>query len=178
LPVLGLHTTMLGIGDLPRSMPIVNTYEKIQRAFPGAQSPAQVVFKAPDVESPAAQAAIAKLKRLAPASGQAHEPIETSLNPARTVARIQVPLIGTGQDRASMQALATLRTKLLPASIGRVPGSSYAVTGETAGTHDFNTVIKDRFPLVFAFVLGLAFLLLLITFRSLVIPLTSIGLNL
>ena len=52
------------------------------------------------------------------------------------------------------------------------------MTGETAGTHDFNTRIKHSFPLVFAFVLGLAFLLLLITFRSVVIPLTSIVLNL
>ena len=52
------------------------------------------------------------------------------------------------------------------------------MTGETAGTADFNERIKQTFPLVFAFVLGLAFLLLLVTFRSLVIPLTSIALNL
>src|SRR5262249_10616843 len=95
-----------------------------------------------------------------------------------TVARIQVPLVGGGADNRSMAALATLRSRVLPASIGRVPGASWAVTGETAGTHDFNSTVKHRFPVVFAFVLGLAFLLLLITFRSLVIPLTSIALNL
>ncbi len=67
---------------------------------------------------------------------------------------------------------------MLPASIGQLPGAVYAVTGETAGTHDFNTRIKQTFPLVFAFVLGLAFLLMLITFRSLIIPITSIVLNL
>jgi uncharacterized membrane protein YdfJ with MMPL/SSD domain len=64
------------------------------------------------------------------------------------------------------------------ATIGHVPGATYAVGGETAGTHDFNSTIKHSFPLVFAFVLGLAFLLLLVTFRSIVIPLTSIALNL
>jgi uncharacterized membrane protein YdfJ with MMPL/SSD domain len=89
-----------------------------------------------------------------------------------------VPLVGTGQDAASMAALQTLRSSVLPASIGRVPGATYAVTGQTAGTHDFNNQIKSSFPLVFTFVLGLAFLLLLVTFRSLVIPLTSIVLNL
>jgi RND superfamily putative drug exporter len=77
-----------------------------------------------------------------------------------------------------MDALRTLRSAVLPASIGRLPGASYAVTGETAGTVDFNNRIGARFPFVFAFVLGLAFLLLLVTFRSLVIPLTSVLLNL
>jgi RND superfamily putative drug exporter len=178
LPTTGLHTTLLGVGDLPRSIPIVKTYEKIQRAFPGAQVPAQVIFRSPDVASPAARAAIAGLEREALASGRAREPIEVSLNAARTVARIEVPLVGKGQDRASMAALATLRSAVAPATIGRVPGASWAVMGETAGTHDFNAQIKRTFPLVFAFVLGLAFLLLLATFRSLVIPLTSIALNL
>jgi RND superfamily putative drug exporter len=166
------------VGDLPKSIPIVRTYEKIQRAFPGAQTPAQVVFRSADVDSPAARTAIANLKRDALASGQAREPIQTTVNAARTVARIEVPLVGSGQDGASMAALNTLRSTVLPASIGRVPGASWAVTGETAGTHDFNSQIKHTFPLVFAFVLGLAFLLLLATFRSLVIPLTSIVLNL
>jgi RND superfamily putative drug exporter len=178
LPVLGLHTTMLGVGDLPRSIPIVATYEKVQKAFPGAQTPAQVIFKGADVTSPAAQAQIARLKQMALASGQAREPIQTNVNASHTVARIQVPLVGRGDDNRSMAALTTLRSRLLPSSIGRVPGASWAVTGETAGTHDFNSTVKHRFPVVFAFVLGLAFLLLLITFRSLVIPLTSIALNL
>jgi RND superfamily putative drug exporter len=178
LPTTGLHTTLLGVGDLPESIPIVRTYEQIQKAFPGAQTPAQVVFRSPDVDSPAARTAIANLKREALASGQAREPIQTTVNAARTVARIEVPLVGSGQDGASMTALNTLRSSLLSASLGRVPGASWAVTGETAGTHDFNSQIKHTFPLVFAFVLGLAFLLLLATFRSLVIPLTSIVLNL
>jgi RND superfamily putative drug exporter len=59
-----------------------------------------------------------------------------------------------------------------------VPELSYAVTGETAGTHDFNEQMKLRMPWVLAFVLGLAFVLLLATFRSVVIPLTAIALNL
>ena len=60
----------------------------------------------------------------------------------------------------------------------RSANATYAVTGETAGTHDFNQTMKARFPLVFVFVLGLAFLLLLLTFRSIVVPITAIVLNL
>jgi uncharacterized membrane protein YdfJ with MMPL/SSD domain len=77
-----------------------------------------------------------------------------------------------------MRALHVLRSELLPSTLGRLSGVSYAVTGEAAGTNDFNETLKSHAPLVFGFVLGLAFLLLLITFGSLVIPLTSIVLNL
>jgi len=178
LPLLRMHTTMIGPSDMPRSIPVIQTYEKIQKAFPGAQMPAQVVLKAPNVDSPQTRSAIAELERLALESGQAKEPFETQVNANHRVARIQVPLVGTGQDAASMAALQTLRSRVLPASIGRLPGATYAVTGQTAGTHDFNSQIKNSFPLVFTFVLGLAFLLLLVTFRSLMIPLTSIVLNL
>jgi RND superfamily putative drug exporter len=178
VPMLGMHTTMLGPSDMPRSIPVIKTYQRIQKAFPGAQMPAQVVLEAANVESPKVRGAISRLERLALESGQAKEPFETQVNANHTVARIQVPLVGTGQDTASMAALQTLRSKILPASIGRLPGATYAVAGETAGTEDFNSAIKHSFPLVFTFVLGLAFLLLLVTFRSLVIPLTSIVLNL
>src|SRR5581483_8578660 len=178
LPTLGLHTTLLGVSDLPRSIPVVRTYEKIQKDFPGSQMPAVVVLRTHDVASARSQAAIAKLKRLALASGQAKQPIQVTFNRDHTAAQIRVPLVGKGSDTASMAALATLRDKVLPASIGHLPGAQFAVTGQTAGTHDFNAQMKHSFPVVFAFVLGLAFLLLLMTFRSLVIPLTSIVLNL
>ena len=59
-----------------------------------------------------------------------------------------------------------------------VDTAQYAVSGETAATHDFNEQMKSRMPWVLAFVLGLAFVLLLATFRSVVIPLTAIALNL
>jgi RND superfamily putative drug exporter len=178
LPTLGLHTTLLGPGDLPKSVPLVNNYDRIQKAFPGTEVPAVVAVRGTHLDSPRARAVFAQFKRAALASGQVKSPIEVSFNRARTTARLLVPLVGNGSDTASMKALETLRNRLLPESIARIRGSTVAVTGQTAGTHDFNSLIKGRFPLVFGFVLGLAFLLLLVTFRSLVIPLTSIVLNL
>ena len=67
---------------------------------------------------------------------------------------------------------------MIPATIGRVDGAKAHVTGMTAGSRDFNDSMKSHAPLVFAFVLGLAFVLLLVTFRSIVIPLKAIVLNL
>ncbi|HEX6115473.1 MAG TPA: MMPL family transporter, partial [Solirubrobacterales bacterium] len=62
--------------------------------------------------------------------------------------------------------------------VGLEPGLEANVTGYTAGSEDFNELMESRVPVVFAFVLGLAFLLLLVTFRSIVIPLKAILLNL
>jgi RND superfamily putative drug exporter len=71
-----------------------------------------------------------------------------------------------------------LRTQALPATLGHVPGISYSVTGLTAGNHDFDAQLAKTLPWVFTFVLGLAFLLLMATFRSVYIPALSIVLNL
>jgi uncharacterized membrane protein YdfJ with MMPL/SSD domain len=178
LPTLGLHTTLLGPGDLPHSIPVVRNYEKIQKAFPGSQTPAVVVIRGHNLESPRAHAAIARFERLALASGQIDRPIQVTYHRDHDGVQILAPLVGSGSDNASFNALDALRNRILPASIGHLPRATFAVTGQTAGTYDFNTLIKSRFPLVFAFVLGLAFLVLLVTFRSLTIPLTSIVLNL
>ena len=178
LPLLSIHTKLPGFADLPRSIPVVRTYSQIQKAFPGTPAPAVVAVKAADVDTPAIRSALAALRRQALASGAALAPITTTVNPAHTVARVELPLPGNSEDAASAHALLALRSHVLPATLGRVPGVGFAVTGETAGNTDLNHTIKSRFPLVFAFVLGLAFLLLLLTFRSVVVPLTAIALNL
>ncbi len=178
LPVFSIHTKLLSFTDLPKSLKIVRSYEAIQAAFPGAQSPAQVVVKAPDVTTPAFRTAFEDLRRSALATGRMREPIKMFANPDHTVARIEIPLAGTGDNAVSVAALKTLRRQVLPAFVAHVPGADAAVTGETAGTHDFNQTMKQRAPIVFAFVLGLAFLLLLLTFRSIVIPIKAIILNL
>jgi len=175
LPVFGIHTKLVGLNDLPHSLRIVRTYEAIQHAFPGASTPADVVVTAPDVTAPRVQRALAGLRRDALASGVMKKPIRTYVNPSRTVAKVEIPLVGKGNDAASTHALSVLRKQVVPASL---PGMHAAVTGETAGDVDFNATNRSRAPIVFAFVLVLAFVLLLLTFRSLVIPLEAIVLNL
>jgi RND superfamily putative drug exporter len=91
---------------------------------------------------------------------------------------VSVPLAGSGTDSTSSRALDALRDKLVPATLGTVAGVRADVGGITAETRDFNNSLKSHLPYVFAFVLGAAFLLLLVTFRSLVIPIKAILLNL
>ncbi|MES1246560.1 MAG: MMPL family transporter [Actinomycetota bacterium] len=179
LPVFRMHTKLLSFADLPRKLPIIQTYLKIQQEFPGSPAPAHVVVRGTDVTSPQFRRAFAQLEQRALATGQVHQPVEVAVNPAKTVARIDMPLIGNGVDSTSYHALGVLRDDVIPPVLATLPpGTQEAVTGDTAGSFDFNQTMKHRFPYVFAFVLGLAFLLLLLTFRSIVIPIKAIVLNL
>ncbi|MGZ4384950.1 MAG: MMPL family transporter, partial [Gaiellaceae bacterium] len=178
LPAFGMRTANPGFDSFPSSLPVVKAYKQIEQAFPGTPSPAEVVVRAPDVDAPAVRRAMTELKRRALASGQMHAPIQVVRNRARTVARIDVPLAGSGADATSYAALGTLRSRLIPATVGSLPGVQVAVTGDTASSYDFSHTMSVRTPLVVAFVLAVVFVLLLLTFRSLVVPLTAIALNL
>jgi len=100
------------------------------------------------------------------------------VNPAHTVARVDIPLVGKGTDATSKAALRKLRNDILPGTIGTVKGAEYAVTGPTANSADENALLKRKAPIVFGFVLLFAFALLLVSFRSVVIALKAIVLNL
>jgi RND superfamily putative drug exporter len=167
LPATSLRTKLPGFSDLPRGLAIVQTYRQMQSAFPGASSPATVVVQAADVRAPRVQKEIARLRSRALASGVAKTPIRTTINPAHTVETIDIPLVGSGQDAAAVHAVHVLRNL-----------TDWPVTGETAGDVDFTADMHSHIPIVFAFVLGLAFLLLLLTFRSIVIPIKAIAMNL
>ena len=177
-PILSMHTKLPSFTDMPKELPIVQTYKAVIAAFPGAPTPAEVVVRAPDVRSTGVATALRRLERQAVATGQMYEPIVRTYSRDNTVVEMQIPIAGNGDDARSLAALETLRADVLPGVFGGVASVDYAVTGETAGTHDFNEQMKSRMPWVLAFVLGLAFLLLLATFRSIVIPLTAIVLNL
>lgn len=176
-PVLHMHTADSGTEAIPRSLAIMKVYDKMQAAFPGGEIPAGVVLKADDVTSPKITAAVAQLKRDALRTGQVKEPITQSISADKTVLDVSLPIVGTGTDNASNDALATLRDDVVPQFEKRAGVDAY-VTGMTAGSKDFNDLMKARWPIVFGFVLTLAFLLLLMTFRSVVIPLKAIVLNL
>ena len=178
LPALSMHTKLPNLTDLPHDLAIVRTYDRLQRAFPGSQTPAVVVVKAANVDTPQMRRAYNLFRQRALASGQLFAPFTVSMNPDKTVARIDFAIAGNGDNKASFAALHTLRDEVIPPIAETLPGIEVAVTGVTAGTYDFNHQMLARLPWVFLFVLGLAFSLLLVTFRSLVIAMTAVVLNL
>ena len=175
IPALSMHTVNPGVAGLPRDLKVMQTYDRIQAAFPGGPLPATVVVKADDVTKPQIQSEIKAMTDKAIASGQMSGPITTRTAPNKTVEVVNIPMQGDGTDKASETALATLRNQVIPATMHT---GEVNVTGMTAGSKDFNDTMKSHLPFVFAFVLGLAFILLLVTFRSVVVPLKAIVLNL
>jgi putative drug exporter of the RND superfamily len=168
--------------DLPSNLPIVQTLALIQRDFPGGPAPAQVVVTGPGVQSAAMTRGLAELRADASAGGPIHAPITTLTVDAGRGLLVSVPLAGANSanndgSRAT-QALLALRDQILPATLGHVRGISFAVTGDTANSYDYSATLRSAAPLVFGIVAALAFVLLLVAFRSVTIPLVSIGLNL
>jgi len=179
VPVLSLHLEDPGIHELPSSVPVVRNLIDISNAFPGGPEPAEVVVTGSDLGGKGVSEAVAALRgQVAATHGAIREPITTAMFGNDQVLVVSVPLAGSGTDATSNAALAALRGQALPATLGKVPGISYSVAGVTAGNHDFDAQLSKTIPWVFAFVLGLAFLLLMTTFRSVYIPALSIGLNL
>jgi RND superfamily putative drug exporter len=176
IPAFAMNTATTGVDDI--AIPEVQPLKKFDDAFPGGNSPALVAIKADDVRTEPVQEAIVALKQQALASGQMKGPIEVEASRDSTVAEISIPLAGTGTDAASQEALATLREDVVPNTVGQVDGVEYAVGGPTAADKDWESKMVTTAPLVVGFVLIFAFLILLASFRSVIVAVKAIVLNL
>ncbi|GAQ66312.1 MMPL family transporter [Streptomyces scabiei] len=178
-PAVGMKTQNLTLDqEFGDSLPIVQTYNRVNEAFPGGSEPAEVVVKAKDINAPEVRGALADFKKEAVASGASRGPVEIKVHDAQNVAFVYVPLVGgSDQDRAGA-SLDRLRDEVRPATLGRVDGVEAPITGQVAGNKDFNDQLTGAVVPVFAFVVVFAFLLMLLSFRSLTIAVTSIVLNL
>jgi RND superfamily putative drug exporter len=181
-PAVGLRLGNAPNGGFPASLPIVGTLSQIQRAFPGSPAPAEVVVTArtrAELTGPAVRAALTTLRAdAASGAGPIRGAVTASLVADGRALVVEIPLAGNGTDPGSGPALVALRNRILPETLGRAGGVSYAVTGAIAAGHDDIAALDSRTPLVFAVVAVLAMVLLLIAFRSLPIALISVGLNL
>ncbi|WDZ82376.1 MMPL family transporter [Micromonospora cathayae] len=181
-PALHLHPQDAAVVDsLPRSVPTVDAAIRMHEEFPGAATPARVVVWSgaadPVGDRPDVAEALAALRARVAADRAGLAGPVTVAEVDRAVV-VRVPLAGTGTDPASNRALRQLRDEVLPATLGQVDGIRYAVMGRTAFAYDFTERMTGRAPLVVGAVLLLAFVLLALTFRGLVVPLVSIALNL
>ena len=121
VPAYQLQTAQPSIDTYPQKFLV--TYNRLKAAFPGTENSAQVVIKAPNVETVAVQEAIGQLKWRAIASGVMNEPIDVDVNAAKTVAVVNIPIEGSGTDATSNQALAALRDEIIPPTLGTLPAA-------------------------------------------------------
>ncbi|NUL14016.1 MMPL family transporter [Streptomyces lunaelactis] len=166
-PALGMKTESLGMEkQFGSDASLSVAYKKVTEAFPGGPEPARVVVKADDIDSERMRGALARF-----------DPSDVTVHQAKNVAEIEVVLAGNGNDSRSKDALADLRDKRVPAAFGGT-GAQVFVGGELAESVDFNDQLKRGIVPVFAFITAVTFLLMLFCFRSYVIAVTSILLNL
>ncbi|MQY16252.1 hypothetical protein SRB5_64500 [Streptomyces sp. RB5] len=179
LPALGMNTANLTLDqEFGDSMPIVDTYNRVNDAFPGGSDPAQVVVRADDISSPEVKRAIGDFKRQALERGASKGPIDIVVHDKENIATIDVPLVGGSDEDKAEQSLVLLRDEIRPDTLGKVSGLDAPISGQVAASKDFNDKLVGAVVPVFAFVVVFAFVLMLMCFRSLTIAVTSILLNL
>ncbi|MGB2712484.1 MAG: MMPL family transporter [Conexibacter sp.] len=178
IPALNMNIAVTSVDDLPQDLAVIQTYNRLRAAFPAEGVTVDVVVKADDVRRGAAAAGIASLRREAQQATNVLPGTDVEFDRDDTVALVSIPTSGDGNDEESTAALDDIRDRVIPATIGNVEGVTVDVTGSAAQSNDFRDLLVARLPLIFAFVFALAFLLLLFTFRSIVIPIKAILLNL
>ena len=177
-PLLGMRTEKLSLDkQLPAGAALVQTYHDITAAFPGGPTPAQIVVTADDVQAGPVRQALADFTSAALRTGLMNQPIQTTPYPAQHVVVVTVPLAGGGSDDTSLRALRTLRSTVIPETLSTVAGVHAYVAGDLAFSTDFNDRLRHGIVPVLVYVLGMAFLLMLYSFRSLTIAAVSILLN-
>jgi RND superfamily putative drug exporter len=181
-PAIGMKLRFPGIEDLPRTTPAMQAYDRLTAAYPSNGTNHVVAVTAPAAEAGAVKAALASLAR-STEGNRLFAPLETtgpdidqSASKTVTVLNVATPF-ATRSDEA-VDSLHELRQRLAPAALDGIPGVKYAVAGGVAENEDYAKHVWQTLPLVAGFVLVLTFLVMAWTFRSVVVALTSIGLNL
>jgi putative drug exporter of the RND superfamily len=146
---------------------------------PGTDNPGSVTTKtgAPTPPSPAGKAAIEKLRGAITGVSGVAAVAPAKFNPAGEVATISVYPTSSPQAYATTQLVSQLRDKTIP-PVESSTGMHVYVGGVTAGAVDFAAVLGKKLPLFIGVVVLLSALLLMIVFRSLVIPLQAAFMNL
>ncbi|MEU8287330.1 MMPL family transporter [Micromonospora sp. NPDC048905] len=181
-PALGMKLKFPGSEDLPRTTPAMQAYDRLTAAFPSNGTNHVVAVKAPAEQADRVHAALTDLATraagdplFAPADADGPK-IEVSAD--RRVSVLDVATPYTSRDDRSVQSLDKLRGDLVPAELRGIPGIEYAVGGGVAENVDYAAHVRDKLPLVMGFVLVLTFLVMVFTFRSVVVAASSIALNL
>ncbi|WP_432253443.1 MMPL family transporter [Streptomyces sp. HNM1019] len=179
VPAVGMNTANLTLDqEFGDRLPVVNAYNHIDEAFPGGSDPARVVVKADDIDAAPVRDALARFRTEAVAKGASKGPVEVTVHREQNLAVVEVPLIGGSDEGRAEKSLEVLRNEVRPATLGAVDGVDAPIGGSTASSKDFNDKLGSAVAPVFAFVVVFAFLLMLMSFRSLTIAVTSIVLNL
>ena len=181
-PALSMKLKFPGTEDLPRTTAAMQAYDRLTASYPSNGTNHLVVVQAPAASAGAVRTALTELAR-STQGDQLFAPLEQTgpdieVSPDRTVSVLSVATPFTSRSDEAADSLHRLRGNLVPAALGDLPGAAYAVGGGVAESEDYADHVWRTLPLVATFVLVLTFLVMAWTFRSVVVALTSIVLNL
>ena len=165
------------INQLP-DVPAKAAFLTLQKEFAGGLSdPAEIIVTG-DVSSPQAQSGISALRTAIKGTSTFSPRTQVTTAADGSAVKIDAYFKGESQNVSALASIADLRQNLVPKAFGSAPGVTVLVGGQSAIFADFLHV-TDRYQwIVLAFVLGLSFLLLMVVFRSIVVPLKAIVMNL
>jgi putative drug exporter of the RND superfamily len=175
VPFAGINTGFAGVSTLPDSFESKRGFELLDEEFGYGTAPAEIVIDG-DIPSPGVQAGIERLEGLL-ASDESFGRPELTVNDSGDLAVMTVLLAGDDASSEATEGVATLRDDYVPEAFAGT-SAEVLVGGDAAENVDFFDITDQYLPVVIAFVLGLSFLLLALAFRSLVVPATSILMNL
>jgi RND superfamily putative drug exporter len=177
LPYFSIHTGTAGVSTLPDDLEAKRAFNLLAENFAGGLTEPALIVIDGDVASPEIQASVSELEGMLAGDDRFGAAGELEVNAAGDLAVLPVPFSGDLYEDASVAALRDLRSEYVPAAFEATP-ATVLVGGETAFNVDFFDLADTYTPIVFLFVLGLSFLLLTVVFRSIVLPVKAIILNL
>ncbi|MEV1328871.1 MMPL family transporter [Micromonospora costi] len=181
-PALGMKLKFPGMEDLPRSTPAMQAYDRLTAAFPSNGTSHVVAVRAPAADAERVRAALTDLAGRA-GGDPLFAPVEADgpkirVSDDRRVTVLDVATPYASRDDRAVDSLHKLRDELVPAELRGIPGVEYAVGGGVAASEDYAEHVWEKLPIVMGFVLLLTFLVMAFTFRSVVVAVSSIVLNL
>jgi uncharacterized membrane protein YdfJ with MMPL/SSD domain len=176
-PVTRLHMGQADFTSFPDSLDGVQAVNLLNEKWPsGTDLDLSVVVTG--AGDPATKAAIDRMDEALLAIPGLTGPAKTIPSADGTAAFVSVLMSGSSNDIRNQDIVRQVRTSVVPAAFGGLSAVRALVTGDAAYTLDVVDFYAHGMPLVMAFVLALSFVLLLVAFRSIVIPIKAILLNL
>ncbi|MFB9209975.1 MMPL family transporter [Nonomuraea spiralis] len=177
-PVTGLKLTEISLETYSRQIPAMQVRDRLVAAFPEMRVTHQVVVRAEAARAGQVRRALAEVIRRTRAdvsfAGTPH--VRTSADARVSTLALSVPY--RNDSPQALASLAHLRNDYLPAAVGGIPGAEWAVSGDVARFTDYPAHQQDRIPLVLGALLLATFVMTLLIFRSVVLGLLGVVLNL
>jgi putative drug exporter of the RND superfamily len=176
LPYIDIKTGSAGVSTLPDGLRSKEGFQILQSEFSyGLVTPAEIAIKG-DVNGPAVQGALSRLDATLAQHAEFGHGTFTA-NATGDVALYSVPVNGDPTSNETLDSVRALRSKYVPEAFSGADSDVF-VGGQSAGAIDYIKTTEDYTPIVIAFVLGLSFILLTVVFRSIVVPIKAIIMNL